>query len=457
MMAKDKTGGMVVDTYPPVDYTFCKGINMQNGSGFSKIYNQIFDPIEDQKSDYLGRVTFARQLLTRLSEEDCSPTIGLYGGWGVGKTSILHLIKHLNKTDQVSDVEKPLIVDLDAWRYEITGDLTIPILIQLRELAGDQKDPDYSTRWKRVAGVVAQAGTDVLLRKLLDLELGDIKDYAAYIQEASQGGKTPQTLKNLVDEVEKAQKDFEYLVDKVWDAKQNRRIVFLIDNLDRCSPENVVRLLESTKNFLNAPNCTWVFAMDSGVIASYIDKKYEDTKMDGNSYLDKIIPEQYHIPPVTSSDMPKLQRFLARALPKNHNANLPEINLMKIPQLPEVLVPRRLLKTAHRFYRAYMMPSTLGAPAEPDTIFALILLYNSWPAFYERFSSDQPEHVRGILANFIQKEQNSPHLIPLQQKYLTDRSLMHYMYHCFIKGQDPDAAQLILAGSMAWLREAGLP
>lgn len=430
---------------------------MQKGSGVSKIVSQIFDPIRDLENDDLGRVAFARRLLARLSERNCSPTIGLYGGWGVGKTSILHLVEFLNDTSPDSDIKKPHITYLDAWRYEITGDLTVPILIQLRELAGDQKDPNYSTRWKRVVGVVAQAGTDILLRKLLDLELGDVKEYAHYMQEASKGGKTPQTLMNLVNEVELAQKDFEYLVNKVWEAKQHSRIVFLIDNLDRCSPENVVRLLESTKNFLDAEHFTWVFAMDSGVVASYIDRKYEDTRMDGNSYLDKIVPEQYHIPPVSSSDMPKLQRFLARALPETHSANLPEINLMKIPQLPEVLVPRRLLKTAHRFYRAYMMPSILGAPAEPDMIFALILLYNSWPTFYERFSSDQPEHVRGILANFIQKEQNSPHLIPLPQKHLADRSLMHYMHHCFVKGQDPDATQHLLAGSMAWLREAGLP
>ncbi|MBN8579954.1 MAG: hypothetical protein J0M11_07090 [Anaerolineae bacterium] len=430
---------------------------MSKGSGVSKIINQIFDPIADLENDDLGRSAFARQLLARLSEENCSPTIGLYGGWGVGKTSTLHLIEKINDACSDTNPNKLEITYVDAWCYEVTGDLTIPILIRLRELAGDQKDPEYSTRWKRVVGVVAQAGTDILLRKLLDLELGDVKEYAQYIQEASKGGKTPQTLKNLMDAVDSAQKDFEYLVNEVWEKKQHRRIVFLIDNLDRCSPENVVRLLESIRNFMDPQHLTWVFAMDSGVIASYIDKKYEDTKMDGNSYLDKIIPEQYHIPPITSSDMPKLQRFLARVLPENHNASLPEINLMKVPQLPEVLVPRRLLKTAHRFYRAYMMPSKLGAPAEPDTIFALILLYNSWPAFYERFSSDQPEHVRGILANFIQKEQNSPHLIPLPQKYLADRSLMHYMYHCFVKGQDPDATQIILAGSMAWLREAGLP
>jgi hypothetical protein len=430
---------------------------MQNGSGFSRIISQIFDPIRDLENDDLGRAAFARRLLTRLSERHCSPTMGLYGGWGVGKTSILNLILTLNKKNEGESNRQPLIEYIDTWPYEVSGDLAIPLLVQTRKLIGKTPPANYAKSWRRILGVLAQAGTDILLRKYLALELGDVESYVENLRDVAPDNVNIRDLEKLTDDIQGAQDAFEELIRLVRKENQERRIVFLVDNLDRCSPENVVRLLESIKNFLNAPSCTWVFAMDSGVIASYIDKKYENTKMDGNSYLDKIIPEQYHIPPVTSSDMPKLQRFLARALPENHNANLPEINLMKVPQLPEVLVPRRLLKTAHRFYRAYLTPSNLGAPAEPDMIFALILLYNSWPAFYERFSSDQPEHVRGILANFIQKEQNSPHLIPLPQKYLADRSLMHYMYHCFIKGQDPDAAQHLLAGSMAWLREAGLP
>ena len=109
-----KTGGITVDTYSPVDYTFCKGINMPKGSGVSKNSNQIFDPIEDLEKDDLGRVTFARRLLARLSEHNCSPTIGLYGGWGVGKTSILHLIENLNKTNSDPDIKKPEIIYLDV-------------------------------------------------------------------------------------------------------------------------------------------------------------------------------------------------------------------------------------------------------------------------------------------------------------------------------------------------------
>jgi KAP family P-loop domain. len=218
----------------------------------------------------------------------------------------------------------------------------------------------------------------------------------------------------------------------------------------------VVQLLESVKNFLHAPNCVWVFAMDSGVIASYIDRKYEGTQMDGNSYLDKIVPEQYHIPRISTDDMTRIHRFLAMVQPANM-AGLPVIDLRKVPQLPEVLVPRRLLKTAHKFYEVYASSSQLGGGANPDLVFMLILLYNTWPAFYERFSSGSVEHVRSILANFTEKDQQTIGPIPISNKFTEDRALKHYLNHCFMQEQNADAVCSTLVHCMMWLREVGLP
>jgi hypothetical protein len=196
--------------------------------------------------------------------------------------------------------------------------------------------------------------------------------------------------------------------------------------------------------------------MDSGVIASYIDRKYEGTRMDGNSYLDKIIPEQYHIPPISGHNRDKLERFLSSAQPIQRTG-LPVIDLRKIPQIPEVLVPRRLLKTAHKFYEAYSSDLQLRSPAGPDLVFSLILLNNTWPGFYERFSSEVLNHVRGILANFMPEDQRTCHPIPLPQSFLDDRSLTYYIDYCFIKEHDSESMCKSLVASMAWLREVGLP
>lgn len=429
---------------------------MNEGSDHTKNGISIFEPIQDLEHDYLGRFQFSQRLLDRISEVDCPTTIGLYGGWGVGKTSILNMVIELNEQQNIPIVEKPIIEYIDVWPYEVSGDIAIPVLVKTRKLIGPTPPANYSKSWRRILGVLVQAGVDIALRRALDLELGDVKNYADNLKDISPDQMNIRDLETLIDDIQGAQRAYNDVVQLARKSNQNRRLVFLIDNLDRCSPENVVRLLESVKNFLYAPNCVWIFAMDSGVIASYIDRKYNGTRMDGNSYLDKIIPEQFHIPPVSGKELEKLDHFLSMAKPISQ-AGLPAIDLTKIPQLPEVLIPRRLLKTAHKFYRVYSLETDLGNPGNPDLVFSLILLYNTWPTFYERFSSESTTHVRGILANFIPKEEHSQYLIPIPKDYLDDRSLAHYVNACFMKGQDMDSIQDLLVGSMVWLRGVGLP
>jgi hypothetical protein len=429
---------------------------MNEGIELSTNQIGVFDPIQELERDYLGRHQFARRVLRRLSSPDCSPTIGLYGGWGVGKTSILNLINVLNELEKCPIFEKPKLEYIDVWPYEVAGNLALPILIQTRKLMGEIPAAGYSKSWRRILGVLSQATADIALRRVLNLELSDLKGYVDNLKDVSPDQINIRDLETLVDDIRGARNAYYELIQLASKANQNRRLVFLIDNLDRCSPENVVRLLESVKNFLYAPNSVWVFAMDSGVIASYIDRKYDGTRMDGNGYLDKIIPEQYHIPPISGNDMGKLERFLGAVRPARRSG-LPIINLHRVPQMPEVLIPRRLLKTAHKFYEAYTSDSPLGSPASPDLIFSLILLYNTWPAFYERFSSETSDHVRGILANFVAEEQRTCIPIPIPQIFIDNRSLTHYVIQCFIKDKDLETSYQLLVASMIWLREVGLP
>ena len=426
--------------------------------GFQQSGNRsnAFDPINNLENDHLGRHTFARRILKRVSAPDCSSAIGLYGGWGVGKTSILNLMTIVNAQEETTNLQKPKLEYIDVWPYEVSGDLALPILIHVRKLIGNVPQESYVKNWRRVVGVLVQAGTDIGLRKLLGLQLSDVESYKDNLQDVSPTSVNLRDFETLVDDIRGTQDAFCDMLRLASESNEDRRIVFLLDNLDRCSPENVVRLLESVKNFLHAPNCVWVFAMDSGVVASYIDRKYDGTRMDGNSYLDKIIPEQYHIPRVSADDMTRLHRFLALAQP-THISGLPVIDLRKVPQLPEVLVPRRLLKSAHKFYEAYTSDSQLGGGANPDLVFLLILLYNTWPAFYEHFSSGNVDHVRGILANFTENERKTTDHISISERFTQDRGLKHYLNYCFIQEQNIDTVCSMLVHCMMWLQEVGLP
>ena len=353
----------------------------------------LFEPIVSAEFDLIGRREIAQQIIIRLEEPDCSSTIGIYGGWGTGKTSLLNLLKELCP-------ESLHFEEIDVWPYETAGDLSIPILVRVRQLIGTKFPRDiYQHEWRRVAGVLLQAGTDILVRLATygKLSLDDVEKYSKRLGDIAPSNISIRDFETIVDEIDGTQKAFSKLIKLAQQSQENKQLIFLIDNLDRCSPENVVRLLESIKNFLYAPGCIWVFSMDASIIASYIDKKYDGTRMDGNSYLDKIIPEQYHLSLSPYGNEKGISDLLLLA-----GCHLPVEYVRELPLLPSVLVPRRLLKSARKL--AKFTERNPQFQINSKIIFVLILLYHTWPEFYQRMSSFDENNISQVLSNFFKNK-----------------------------------------------------
>ena len=86
------------------------------------------------------------------------------------------------------------------------------------------------------------------------------------------------------------------------------RLVIFIDDLDRCSPENMVRMFEWLKVHLSAPNCTYVLALDHRAAAQAIIGRYKEyisQRSDnvglgyGLRYLEKLVDQEYELGPAT--------------------------------------------------------------------------------------------------------------------------------------------------------------
>jgi len=63
----------------------------------------------------------------------------------------------------------------------------------------------------------------------------------------------------------------------------NVRLVFLIDDLDRCLPENSVRMLESIKLFLDVPGCSFILAVDDDIIERGVEHHYKEYLISPNN------------------------------------------------------------------------------------------------------------------------------------------------------------------------------
>ena len=439
--------------------------------------NNIHDPItinkdDIERRDILERRHLAGRILKRLGEEDCPSVLGIYGGWGTGKTSLLNLTYGLNKVKLPQSQEKKVHVEIiDAWKYEGTGNLLIPIIVKLRELSGVK---EFIQAWKvmtrRVVALTGLSLIETALKATSSIGIADIDDLYEKIKGKEDKNYATVLLdwERVVDDMSQEQDAFEIIVDLVNKSQNCDRLILCIDNLVRCTPDNVIILLESIKLFLSVPDCVWVFAMDSDVIASYVDQKYGGTRMDGYSYLDKIIPEQYHLslsPAADGRNIVKLLRYAA-------GDNIADFDFgeEKIPQIPKVLVPRRLIKSAGKFVDFYKTPRS-GGSASPDMILYLTMLYHTWPDFYQRLSSTSREHICTILDNFFLKEENLQDIksdyskktiheaITLDKKYTEDHDLFHFLRITFKDYGASRRAVFVeeLIDGMMGLRLTGLP
>jgi len=123
------------------------------------------------------------------------------------------------------------------------------------------------------------------------------------------------------------------------------RFLFLIDDLDRCLPENALKMLESIKLFLNVAGCSFVLALDDDVIERGVEHNYKEYKLDGNDatlpitgneYLEKIIQLPFRIPPKDSDDIEKLLKKHNDIFENNNE--LKEFFIQAIPLLPRKVI-----------------------------------------------------------------------------------------------------------------------
>lgn len=98
---------------------------------------------------------------------------------------------------------------------------------------------------------------------------------------------------------------FRELVKEVMDSSDAERIVIVIDELDRCSSDEVVKTLETVRTFLDVSPCVVVVAADQQVLEQALRKQArQETPSDrrnpyysgGSAYLDKIFSYPLPLP-----------------------------------------------------------------------------------------------------------------------------------------------------------------
>jgi hypothetical protein len=282
----------------------------------------LLSDVPEERDEYLwgGLKSLRDQLADELGSFPVTSPVLISGDWGAGKTTLLKALRRRIDPNASEKNRIPGTLFFEAWRYERES-LLLPALIRAiwqclpKEV---QPSPHWCRQlWNSAVAVASGLGPELakiaggpwgaIVAGLLAGRQHEVASESSEPPVASESSEPPQ------DETEKLWEGFGNLL-KNWDAE--RPLIIFIDDLDRCSPEGAVALLDAIRMLLNYATslpaddsrqqlpCRFVVALDRTVLAQAVARKFSDlSRYEGNRYLEKIFPLAFDMPRPEGSEV----------------------------------------------------------------------------------------------------------------------------------------------------------
>ncbi len=286
------------------------------------IYILLDEPIggmtEDRQNDLagLGFSEYA-DVLAGVILGSASPfTMGVFGDWGTGKTTLMRMIEtRMEPYAPGKELPKkgyPTIIPVwfDAWRYEREDDLIGPLLGAMLDAADEHDEHPTGKVLVEALGSAFRTLVSSVSVKLPVMEVSGkefVEQYDRFVDRLALPGSTEYRRAYRI--LQEAVEGFAAPADK---AKPNNKFVVFVDDLDRCLPEAALLVLECTKVFLGFKGMVWVLGLKREIIENCILEHHRGKGADqtcpygedlGRQYLQKIIQVPFTIPAGTADEM----------------------------------------------------------------------------------------------------------------------------------------------------------
>lgn len=247
-------------------------------------------PSTDPKDDLFGHAPFAKSLADSICRYPGSDglVLALYGPWGSGKSTVLSYVSHY--LEQHPEGDRPAIVTFNPWWFSGQENLARAFLGQLQAVL-----PTKSEKFKKLGDLLGDFAEGI--GGLIDLSgmtggaAGKLGKLIGMVTK-----RKPKDVPALKSEISKILKD------------AGKRILVVIDDIDRLTPEETRQLFTVIKALADFPNVVYLLAFDREVAAQAIEQQ---SGLPGERYLEKIIQVPFELPPV---DRVALQAALFKRL-----------------------------------------------------------------------------------------------------------------------------------------------
>ena len=230
-------------------------------------------PIKKASEDLLNRTQFAESLAYAIYKYNTphSFSIGLYGPWGSGKTSLLNLV--IEKLEQLD--EDTIILRFSPWMCTDAQQLVSQFFTQLAS----------AIKLKRAT---AEKTADLIGK------FGALLKLASFIPTV---GSMLNDVGDAISDITKLYKDTNLQQEKnqikIALEKEPIKIVISIDDIDRLSENEIVAVFQLIKALADFPNTVYLLAFDREIVVKALERVQRGR---GEEYLEKVIQVPFEIP-----------------------------------------------------------------------------------------------------------------------------------------------------------------
>ena len=261
--------------------------------------------------------------------QDRPVSLGISGSWGVGKSSMIKLLRAELAKAPAGDKRRYIFVEFNAWLYQGYDDARAALVeavanklkdeAQLKTVVDKLKGVLGRIDWLRIARIGAPSALALAFGLTPVGLIGSMANIIGQVAGGKTDTSTVTAAEKLMTDLDTAsagilrpgkdnspQKEIQAIRSSIEDAlmDMNAKLVVLIDDLDRCLPATTIATLEAIRLLLFLKNTAFVIAADEAMIKHAVSKHFDgvDEKLVG-SYYDKLVQVPIRVPPLGTQEV----------------------------------------------------------------------------------------------------------------------------------------------------------
>lgn len=249
------------------------------------------------QSDSVGRNKYLNIFITALNSVNQNTYISIDANWGAGKTVFMKQLEYVNycpldmfnapslDIDTLKDFQdKYAVFYYNAWENDYHDDALQSLLFSLidRFYSDEKRKDKVKSLTKTAVKSIATEAVKTLTSGIVDIE-------------KISSAETVDDLVGNIRAVNERKQAISDIIGKI--LPDGKKLLFIIDELDRCNPEFAVRLMEVAKHYYNDDNMVFVLSTNNRQLVHTV-QKYYGNNFDGYGYLDKMYDLILELPKV---------------------------------------------------------------------------------------------------------------------------------------------------------------